>query len=111
MGARSNALPVPAGDHMFIFAPSSLQPAAPWTISIATIRFASAPAAADPPLRANAVTGIIASRNGSAMVAPMPRTKVRRGSALSVKMRILLISLEETACPFDLLPCSLASAL
>src|SRR3954453_7128158 len=88
VGARSNDVPVAAGDQRFIFAPSSLQPAAPCTISIATRRVASVPAAA-PFRRLNALAGSIASRNGRAKVAPIPRTKVRRGSGLSVRISIV----------------------
>src|SRR5688572_403894 len=85
VGARSNCRPVAAGDHMFIVAPSSLHPAAPCTISIATSRVRSGARRLARP------TGTIASRNGNANVAPRLCTNARRGSGFPVRKCMDLI--------------------
>src|SRR5437868_103339 len=73
---RSNSRPIPAGAQRFFFTPIAVLPAAPCTISIATSRiFFDDPAA----VVAYAVpAGVIASRNGSATVMPIPFRTVRR---------------------------------
>src|SRR3954470_16291483 len=81
VGPRSKSRPVAAGAHMLSFAPNSFEPAAPCTISMATNRVGAAPVFRPPRMP----TGTIASRYGSANVAPRPRTKVRRGSGLPVR--------------------------
>ena len=73
------ALPSSAGDQRFFSRPYLVLPAAPCTISIATRRVLSLPALAHA-RRA----GTIASRNGSATEAPMPRSRVRREKCLFV---------------------------
>ena len=89
LGARSNARPVSAGDQRCCDAPQSLLPAAPCTISMQTSRVRSSDAALavfDHRPRA----GTIASRNGSATVAPSPRSIVRRGMCFPAMNDILL---------------------
>src|SRR5215211_6829234 len=66
---------------MLSLEPSSFEPAAPCTISIATSRVGATPAFRPPMMP----TGTIASRYGSANDAPRPRTKVRRGRGLPVR--------------------------
>jgi hypothetical protein len=80
VGVRSNCRPAAAGDHMFMFAPSSLHPAAPWTISIATRRVRSVTARLP-----NRPMGTMASSSGSAKVAPRLCTKVRRGRGFPLR--------------------------
>src|SRR6266508_3318760 len=77
---RSKPAPTPAGAQRFFLMPMAALPADPCTISMHTRRIFLFAAAARRTLRA----GTIASRNGSARVAPMPFRTVRRGSCLFV---------------------------
>ena len=67
-------------------APHSLQPAAPCTISIAMNRFTSV---SDLVAAHSRPAGSIASRNGSATVAPNPFSAVRRDMCLPVMTSML----------------------
>src|SRR5690606_41621808 len=78
-----DALPISwAGFQRFCVAPHSFEPADPCTISMATKRVRSD--SAMPSFHA-LPAGAIASRNGSATVAPIPLRKVRRGSCFWVR--------------------------
>ena len=92
VGLRSNADPVAAGAHRFFWsAPNAVLPAAPCTISIATRRsFFGA---------ANARAGAIASRNGSAIVAPSPFRTVRRSRCFCVMKFISLYGPPKATLP------------
>ena len=80
VGLRSKSRPTPAGAQRFFLIPSAVLPADPCTISIATRRTFLFAAAAPKTDRA----GTIASSNGSARVAPIPLSTVRRGRCLFV---------------------------
>ena len=73
LGDRSNSRPAFSGAHMNFLAPKAVLPAAPCTISTAARRMRLGAAFARA-VRA----GTIASRNGSAIVTPMPLSIVRR---------------------------------
>src|SRR5258705_12829654 len=90
-GSSSKFRPTDAGAQRFFVAPHALEPAAPCTDSMATKRVLSAVADA-PDARRDANAGTIASRYGSATVAPRPRRKLRRGIGLRVRMFIGCVS-------------------
>ncbi len=89
VGLRSKSLPTSAGAHRFCVAPQSLQPAAPWTISMATSRVASTSSFMVDQARP---AGSIASSNGNATEAPMPCRNVRRGRCLPVMNSMISLS-------------------
>src|SRR5262249_62209783 len=80
---------VSAGAHRCWLAPHSVLPAAPCTISMQTRRVRSR-AAALAVFVHNPRAGIMASRNGSATVAPRPRSMVRRGMCLPTMNDIVI---------------------
>src|SRR4029079_9819973 len=88
LGVRSNVRPTAAGDHRFFASPICVLPAAPWTCSMQASRVRPAAAVFASAVRA----GTIASRNGSAIVAPMPRRTVRRLTCFFVRYISPLLS-------------------
>src|SRR5688572_27448689 len=89
-GMSSNSRPTAAGAHRCLVAPQLFDPAAPCTDSMQTSRVLLEAAAPAAPPRV-AVNGIIASRYGSATVAPSPRRKVRRGIGPFVRMFMVFL--------------------
>src|SRR5262249_39123980 len=87
VGDNSYADPTAAGDQRFRFAPKFVLPAAPCTISMATSRMRFAADAA--PWASALPAGTIASRKGSAIVAPIPFRTVRLGRCFFVKYMVL----------------------
>ena len=75
VGDRSKALPCAAGDQRLFLPPNAVAPADPCTISMHTSRVLPG---ADAVFAQAVPAGTIASRSGSATVAPMPRSTVRR---------------------------------
>ena len=73
-GIKSKFRPVSSGDHKYCEAPHSLHPAAPCTISIVTSLVG---VISSNICDCNLPAGDIASKNGSAMLAPIPRSIVR----------------------------------
>src|SRR5262249_57746104 len=87
---RSNLRPTAAGLQKCCAMPYSLQPAAPCTCSMQTSRTLPAlrPAAV---LAKTRPDGTIASRNGSATVAPRPRRAWRRDMGFPVRNTAVLL--------------------
>src|SRR5262245_9778363 len=85
LGPRSKSRPAAAGDHIFFCSPYRVHPAAPWTISRQASRSGGF-------FVCGVIAGSMDSRNGSATVAPMPRSTVLREIAFLV-MNILLLLL------------------
>ena len=85
-GISSKFRPTPAGAQRFFDAPQVFEPAAPCTDSMQTSRVLSAAAAPAPSLPRARSDGCMASRYGSATVAPRLWRNVRRGRGVRVWM-------------------------
>src|SRR4029079_11049785 len=88
--------PVCSGANRNFVAPQLLHPGRPCTSSMQISRVRSVAAA----LAATRPAGTIASRKGSATVAPMPRRNVRRGKCFPVMKDIVCVSTLEGCVKF-----------